>query len=354
MSATMAQPPTDTGTGPLIPRTDVLSEPAVATDTAPGLQPTHPGTGPIAGSESLDASATDAEQPAATASMAFIKRHAVFIYFVLAFAISWIGFVVAVGPGGFLGAGSQFNPALPMVVAAMLAGPTISGLTMTGLVEGWLGYRRLLARLTTWHIGVGWYAFALLTAPALAWILCSAFSLTPPIFATDDKSAFFMSSVVAGLIGGFFEEVGWTGFATPRLRLRYSVFATGLIVGIPWGAWHLLQGLWVAGTFAGAVPLLLFIPLNFVSGIAELTPYRILMVWLYDRTQSLLVTVLMHASLITGTIFLFTPGATGAEGLASAYALAAAFWLVVAAVALGNRGHMTRTEVASADIRRSL
>jgi hypothetical protein len=39
---------------------------------------------------------------------------------------------------------------------------------------------------------------------------------------------------------GFFEELGWTGFATPRLRLRHGFLATGLIVGVPWGAWHLL------------------------------------------------------------------------------------------------------------------
>ena len=42
---------------------------------------------------------------------------------------------------------------------------------------------------------------------------------------------------MAGLMVGIFEELGWTGFAIPRLRLRYNVFTTGIIVGLVWGAW---------------------------------------------------------------------------------------------------------------------
>ena len=39
--------------------------------------------------------------------------------------------------------------------------------------------------------------------------------------------------IVGGLVVGFFEELGWTGFAIPTLmRLRYGVLGTGLIVGV--------------------------------------------------------------------------------------------------------------------------
>jgi hypothetical protein len=67
-------------------------------------------------------------------------------------------------------------------------------------------------------------------------------------------------------------------------------------VGVPWGLWHLLPGVWVSATYAGLVPLAIYLPLNVLSGIAELTAYRTHMVWVYDGTQSLLVTVLIHAS----------------------------------------------------------
>jgi membrane protease YdiL (CAAX protease family) len=67
-----------------------------------------------------------------------------------------------------------------------------------------------------------------------------------------------------------FEEVGWTGFATPWLQRRYSAVTTGLIVGVIWGVWHLLQGLWIAGTYAGSLPVTTFITAGFVVGIAQL------------------------------------------------------------------------------------
>ncbi len=278
--------------------------------------------------------------------MAFIKRYPVLTYFVLTFAISWGGFVLVVGPGSFPGTGSQFDTITPYVVMAMLAGPTISGLALTGLVSGRAGYRELLSRLLRWRVGARWYAVALLIAPLLAWALLAVFSLTPPVFTTGDKAAFVLTGVVAGLVGGLFEELGWTGFAVPRLRLRHGILATGLIVGIPWGAWHLLQGLWIGGTYAGTVPLGLFLVLNFLSGIAELTAFRILMMWVYDRTESLLIVALMHASLITGTIFLFTPMATGMLGLAYAWSLNAALWLLVGVVVAANHGHLARQPFA--------
>lgn len=54
------------------------------------------------------------------ASTSFITRHPVLMYFALTFAISWGGFVLVVGPGGFPGTGSQFDALLP-------AADTLSG-----------------------------------------------------------------------------------------------------------------------------------------------------------------------------------------------------------------------------------
>jgi hypothetical protein len=59
----------------------------------------------------------------------------------------------------------QFDPRLPFVVLAMLAGPAVSGLVMTGFVSGWADLRDLLARLVRWRVGARWCAVALLTAP---------------------------------------------------------------------------------------------------------------------------------------------------------------------------------------------
>jgi hypothetical protein len=44
---------------------------------------------------------------------------------------------------------------------------------------------------------------------------------------------------------------------------------------------------------------------------AQLTAYRVLMVWVYDRTGSLLVAWLRHASLTASLAFILRPQATG-------------------------------------------
>ena len=273
---------------------------------------------------------------------AFIERHPLLSYFALTFAISWGGFVLVVGPGGVPGTGSQLDTLATFVVLAMLAGPSVAGLLLTGLVDGKAGLRELLSRLLRWRVGARWYAAALLTAPILAAAVLFALSVSSPIFTTDAKTSLVLTSVVAGLIGGIFEELGWTGFAVPRMRLRYGVLATGLVVGVLWGAWHLLQILWVGGTYSGGLPLVLFLTLYFFSGVAQLTAFRVLMVWVYDRTGSLLVAMLMHTSLIVGTIFVFTPLATGVAFLTYTWVLAAALWVAVGAVAVANGGHLSR------------
>jgi hypothetical protein len=158
---------------------------------------------------------------------AFIARYPVPTYFALAFAISWGGFVLVVGPGGFPGSGGQFETLTPLVASAMLAGPSVAGILLTGLVSGRVGLRELLSRLLRWRVGARWYAIALVPAPLLAAVVLFALSLTSPIFSTDGKAVVLLSGVVAGLTT-VLEEVGWTGFAVPRLEaeLRYCYHRT--------------------------------------------------------------------------------------------------------------------------------
>ncbi len=263
---------------------------------------------------------------------AFIKRYPVLTYFILTFGISWSGFILVVGgPKGFPGVPEQFETLLPFVAWAMLAGPSVAGILLTGIVYGRAGLRKLLSRLLRWRVSVRWYAVALLPAPLLAAAILLALSQTSLISVTDDKVALVLSGIFAGLTT-VLEEIGWTGFAVPRLRQRYSIFTTGIIVGILWGAWHFLQGLWISSTYSGALPLAIFLPLSVLAGVAQLTAYRVLLVWVYDRTESLLVVTLMHASLTTSTVFIFRPLATGVSYLTYAWVFAAALWVVVAAV----------------------
>jgi len=274
--------------------------------------------------------------------MTFIKRHPVLTYFVLTFAISWGGFVLAVGgPGGLANTDWQADSSFAFAIMAMLAGPSVAGLLMTGIADGRAGFGKLLSRLLKWRVGTRWYAVALLPAPLLSVIALFSLSLTCPIFTADDKATILLSGIMAGLTT-VLEEIGWTGFAIPRLRLRYSIFATGLIVGVLWGLWHLLQQLYISGTYTGGVPLTLYLSLSIFNTVAGLSAYRVLLVWIYDRTGSLLVTTLMHASLTASNIFIFRPEATGVPFLTFGLVFAAAQWVLVAGVAVANRGQLSR------------
>jgi hypothetical protein len=76
--------------------------------------------------------------------------------------------------------------------------------------------------------------------------------------------------------------------------------------------------------------------------VAVLPAYRVLMVWVYERTESLLVAMLMHTSLAASTFVILLPPARGVALIAYYLVLAAVLWVVVGAVAVANGGHLSR------------
>jgi len=274
----------------------------------------------------------------------FIKRHPVLTYFALTFTISWGGILTVIGPGGIPGTTAQIENLFPIALMTLLVGPSVSGILLTGLIYGREGFREFLSRLLKWRVNVRWYVVALLATPFLVTVTLLVLSLSSPaflpgIFTTDDKASLLLTGIAVGLMGGLLEELGWTGFAVPKLRLRYGVLTTGLIVGFLWGAWHFLVTFWASGDSSGALSLpLLLPPLLFYAVL--LPAYRVLMVWVYDRTESLLVAILMHASLTASTVFILQPQATA---LVTYYlVLSAVLWIFVAVVAVAKGGKLSR------------
>ena len=276
---------------------------------------------------------------------AFIRRHALPAYFALTFAISWGAVLVVIGgPGGLRGTTAQSDPLFPFVYLAMLAGPSAAGILLTSLVDGRAGLRELMGRLLEWRVDARWWAVALLTAPLLITATLLTLSLASPTFlpgilTSPGKASLLLFGIAVGLGAGCFEELGWTGFAVPGLRRRYGVLTTGLIAGGLWGAWHFLVVVWGIGSSAGTLPLALFVPLDLFS---FLPAYRVLMVWLYDRTASLLVAMLMHASLTASMLILGPLAISGGTLLTYELVFAAALWVVVAAVVVADRRHLSR------------
>lgn len=274
---------------------------------------------------------------------AFVERYPVATYFALTFSISWGVVLIVIGPGRIPGTPEQIERLFPFVLLAMYTGPAIAGPLLASLVYGRSGLRTFRSRLVTWRVSAQWYAVALLIAPVS--VFTSLFALTlfsseflPGIVTTTDRTSLLLFGLGAGLATGFLEELGWKGFATPELLQRYGVFTSGLIVGVMWGAWHFLALLWASDVDAGALPLVLYLPVVLFS---FLPPFRVLMVWVYDRTESLLVAMVMHASLLLFWI-IATPEGIGGASLVMWYLVwAAVLWVVVATVYVTTSGQLT-------------
>jgi len=275
-------------------------------------------------------------------------RHPLAAYFAMTFAISWGGMLLAIGAaGGMHGTTPASDPRFAYAVMAMLAGPSVMGLVMTSRVDGRIGLRDFVSRLSTWRVGARWYAVALLTAPTImtATLLALSFispAFLPGIFVSDDKASLLLVSLAVGVSAGIFEELGWTGFAIPTLRRGCSAVATGLMVGVVWSAWHLLPNIWSRQAAAGDLDPSVYLVGTAVGVFAGyLTAFRVLMVWVYDRTHSIFVAMLMHASITASLLMLNPMGIAGARLQAYSFALAGAVWAMAAVVTLGIRRRST-------------
>ena len=256
------------------------------------------------------------------------SRHPVLVYGLTAFAISWSGVLVAVRSGSLPAAPEEVEALLPAAIVAMLAGPPIAGLLLIMLRRGRAGVRRALSELLVWRVGLRWYAFATLTAPLASILVRVALSAMSPDENTGGPSSPHPGvafAIATALGAGLFEEIGWTAFATTELRRRLSVLGAGVRLGFVWGAWHLLVGFWSSRTYTGDVPVPMFLGIGLFT---TLFVYRVLMVWVYDRTRSLGIAVLMHASL-TACSLLIQPHTSGIRLLSYDVTLAAVLWVVV-------------------------
>ena len=249
-------------------------------------------------------------------------------YFGLTYGISWGGILLVLA---FTGLDlSQLRPLdTGLIFTAMLLGPSTAGLAITALLDGRRGLREFGSRLGRWRVGARWYAVALLTLPLLLFAILWPLSVfADPIFAPRFQYPLF----AVGLVAGCFEEIGWTGFATPRMLARQGTFIAGLSLGLVWALWHALVDLRQNFNAQGVNWLLEFSVLY----VAALTAYRLLMTWVYAHTQSLLLAILMHAS-YTGWLLALYPATSFEQGLVWQAAFAVALWVVAAVVMPRNR-----------------
>lgn len=227
-----------------------------------------------------------------------LRRYPIASYFVLAFAISWGGSLLVGGPKYLSGETMGFAESMRMALL-MLAGPCIAGILMTYFVDGKKGLRGLLSRMLKWRVSLRWYAAALLIFPALILAVLLVLSAgVSPAFSPN----FITFGIMAGLFAGFVEEIGWTGYAYPKMRLKHSTLRTAFYLALLHGLWHVVADYLGSSQSYG----LYWLPRFLVMWVVAMTAMRIILIWIYNNTGSLLLAQLTHAS-STGFLVILGP-----------------------------------------------
>ncbi len=234
-----------------------------------------------------------------------MKRNSLGTYFLLTFAITWlftIPFVVLWH--------TTMNQSLQWWAIFFLPGaygPTIAALIVVGRTGGSAAVRRLLARLIEWRVRPRWYVFALLVPPGVVacailisdfrWQAIQNFNLMPGLAFAP------LALLLAAPFGPLAEELGWRGYALPKLMETQGLWKCSLLLGLVWTFWHLPM-FWFPGAAIpsflkpGAASIALYA--------AQVTAQAGLMTFLFTVTRgSVLLAVLYHASFNTAETIVF-------------------------------------------------
>jgi uncharacterized protein len=171
--------------------------------------------------------------------------------------------------------------------------PTLAALLIARFYSGSRGIRTLLAQLVTWRVGVSWYLVALIGPIALIlladviYLVLSGQSQRQWLISPSEIA---LTSLIGPLLAGSLgEELGWRGFAQPRLQSRCGALWAAVLIGIIWGTWHL----WPVITPGGLANLTAW---NLVQTYVRLISTAIIYAWMYNSTKgSLFLVMVAHA-----------------------------------------------------------
>ncbi|MGW8226236.1 MAG: CPBP family intramembrane glutamic endopeptidase [Anaerolineales bacterium] len=255
-----------------------------------------------------------------------IHRLPVASYFLMVYIIAWGGCILGVGAKFMDGIELELNDALPIVIF-MLGAPSLVGLAWTYICDGKQGLRDLFSRMKKWKVPGRWYA-TLLIFPVLILIVLILLSL---LVTPDLSPTFFSFGILMGLLAGFLEEIGWMGFAYPKMRMRLSFLRAGIYLGLIHALWHsIAYFLSSYNSFGGN-----WLP-YFTGFFVFLVALRIIIAWVYENTGSVLLTQLMHAS-STGFLAILVPSINSNETWPIFYAVyAIGLWLVAGFIIMRN------------------
>ncbi|MFZ5896218.1 MAG: CPBP family intramembrane glutamic endopeptidase [Myxococcota bacterium] len=155
-------------------------------------------------------------------------------FFLLTFIITWgLQLPGVLAQRGMLsGEPSSYLP----LAGLGIFGPLVATVVLTQREGGWRAVQALLVRVTRWRVSARWYFVALLPAA----LLCALLFLLR-LGGRGGPIAYLPTAagVVFGIVISVVEEIGWRGFALPRLEQRWGAFAASGLLGVAWYLWHI-------------------------------------------------------------------------------------------------------------------
>ena len=217
-------------------------------------------------------------------------------FFALAYLISWACWIPAVllgRPASAASAGlGQASPLVALLQILGNYGPTLAAVLLLALSGRRGDLKGLLVHLRPRRIGVRWVAIVLLLPLSALLPGLIVYALLGGTVAGTDLIALLPMFLVSVLISGLGEELGWRGYALPRLQRRNGPLAASVIVGVLWAVWH-LPVLYSASAQSGVLFALEFVLYSLI-----VVAFSIILTWVYNATdRSLWMVVLMHAAL---------------------------------------------------------
>ena len=214
-------------------------------------------------------------------------------FFTLTYVVSWTFFIVAVALSAGVPPGAGLRPGVGTLVLLGTFAPSLVALGLTARAEGGAGVRALLGRLFEWRVSARWYVFAVSYMAAIKLTVALVHRLVTgawPRFGFDEWYLMIVATVFSTVIGGQAgEEIGWRGYALPRLAARLGLGGASIVLGVIWASWHLplffLQGADTVGQ-------------SFPAYLLQVTALSVAIAWLYWHANgSLLLTMLMHSAI---------------------------------------------------------
>lgn len=265
--------------------------------------------------------------------VSFIKRHSLFIFFILACALSWwMRIWYALDPVN-----------VPLELPTLPLGPLLAALIMVALISGWAGVKTFLGRIGQWRVGRPWYAlvFALpvlvnVAAVGLNLLLGATVSATTQFPGWSDLLVRF---VFIFFLVGLGEEPAWRGYALPRLMVGRSALTASVLLGLLHIVWHL-------PLFGLEYDLQNGLPWAF-----SVIAFAVLMTWLYQHTQgSLLMPALFHTANNTTSYFFFWAGMFSGGDLLRLWWLQGGLWLGAAIIVILMTGPNLSRKLAQPEL----